>query len=97
MGPTGSAFSQSLKTSLTYTFGAVSAYTYVTTTVTLTGASVGDPVIMGVSTPHPGITYYAWVSAPNTVTIKAHNLTPSSITTPNSTVFKIVVLPYVDF
>lgn len=45
-----------------------------TVTDTLTGAAVGDHVIANpTTTPSTGFTWFFWVSAPNTISIRVHN------------------------
>jgi hypothetical protein len=46
-----------------------------TTTVTVTGATVGDFAIASFAADVAGITIHAWVSAPNTVSVRFHNNT----------------------
>lgn len=64
-----------LKGSQAFTFGAILANDVgdSTNTLTLTGAVVGDPVILGLPAAVPtGFTYVGYVSAPDTITIRAH-------------------------
>jgi hypothetical protein len=76
-------------TSLTHDFGAIGAGLIGSTTATVSGARAGDGVqITGAST--TGIIYYGVVTANNTVTIYAQNVTSGSIN-PASTTFRIIV------
>jgi hypothetical protein len=64
-------------------------------TITLTGAAVGDAVILGVdnaSIPDPEYIYpTAWVSATNTVTVKGCNIQTVSALDPASGTFKVAI------
>jgi len=63
-----------------YDFASIAAHTTSTTTVTVTGATTSDFVLLRLSTtPDNGIVYDAYVSAADTVTIRAVNTTASSI------------------
>lgn len=74
-----------LRTYLTATksafdFGSISAHTTSTTTVSLTGAATTDFVLLRLSNaPDDGIIYDAYVSAADTVTIRAVNTTAGAI------------------
>jgi hypothetical protein len=62
-------------------------------TITLTGAAVGDPVILGVpdAATLANCSYSAWVSAANTVTVRLNNYS-SSAKDPASGTFKVTIL-----
>lgn len=70
-----------------------------TSNITVTGAQIGDPVILGIpnsamdSNPERRAHYEAWVSAPNTVTIKFSNPTEDDID-PSPGLFKVAVVRY---
>jgi hypothetical protein len=52
-----------------------------TQTVTLNGAAIGDFVLIASqAAPTAGLSYFAWVSAPNTISITAFNGTSGTIT-----------------
>ena len=74
-------------------FGSVSAQSFADLTVTVTGAAAGDCVSLGVPTASvtAGIAYTAWVSATNTVTVRAHNYTGGALD-PASGTFKASIL-----
>jgi hypothetical protein len=74
-------------------FANTSAQSSTDLTFTLTGASVGDPVLLGVpngSAP-ANTNYTAWVSATNTVTVRFNNYSAISVN-PNAGDFTIRVL-----
>lgn len=74
-------------------FGSIASQSQADLTITVTGAAVGDTVALGVPTAAVtnGIVYSAWVSATNTVTVRAHNYTGSAID-PASGTFKATVV-----
>ncbi|CAB4182632.1 SGNH_hydrolase domain containing protein [uncultured Caudovirales phage] len=60
-------------------------------TVTVTGATVGDSVQIGLpAAPSAGVTFNAWVSATDTVTIRATNATAGAID-PASATYRVTV------
>lgn len=60
-------------------------------TMTITGASVGDTVALGSpAAPTAGIVFYAFVSAPDTVTVRAMNITGGNVT-PGALDFTVTV------
>jgi hypothetical protein len=85
-GLTGSTFLQ---------FGTTAAQTSKDLTVTVTGASDGDVVSLGVpnGAVHANSCYTAWVSAANTVTIRFNNYSSASIA-PGNYEFKIFVTKF---
>lgn len=63
-------------------FPAIAANSHADLTITVTGAVIGDAVALGTPTAAAaatGMIYTAWVSAANTVTVRAHNVTSSEI------------------
>jgi len=75
-------------------FGSIAAQSKADLTITVTGAAVGDPVFFGVfAIPPTGIVLQAFVSATDTVTIRATNVTSSPID-PDSANYKVLVLRY---
>ena len=71
--------SHQLETSLTWDPPSISAAGYTATTLTLTGASLGDYVQASFSLDITGCTLHAFVSATNTVTAVLQNLTAGTI------------------
>ena len=74
-------------------FSVLAASSYEDLTVTATGAITGDAVALGVPTAAvtAGVAFTAWVSAADTVTVRAHNYTTG---TPNPAggYFRVVVI-----
>jgi len=85
-----SLFSSSAATSLN--FGSIAAAASEDLTITVAGASVNDTVILGLpAAPTAGIVYQGFVSAANTVTIRATNITGSPVN-PAAQDFKVTVV-----
>ena len=83
---------QFLKTSVTFDFPNIGAVATSTTTATLTGAAVGDTVIVTPSTAlEAGLVIYSYVSAVNTITLVANNPTAAAIN-PASRTYYITVI-----
>lgn len=76
-------------------FSSVSAQSQLTNTITVTGAADGDEVHLGVpnAAAASGIVYTARVSASNTVTVTAFNITGSDVD-PSGGTFKVSVLKH---
>lgn len=74
-------------------FGSIAAQSHVDLTVTATGAVAGDCVSLGVPTASvtAGVVYSAWVSAADTVTVRANNYTAGALD-PASGSFKVAIL-----
>lgn len=74
-------------------FSSVSAQSFVDLTLTVTGAATGDAVALGTPTEAvtAGIAYTAWVSATNTVTVRAHNYTAGPLD-PASGTFRATII-----
>jgi hypothetical protein len=74
-------------------FGSVSAQSFADLTITVTGAATGDAVALGTPTEAvtAGIAYTAWVSATNTVTVRAHNYTAGALD-PASGTFRATII-----
>lgn len=74
-------------------FGNIAAGASETLTITVTGAAVGDPVILGI--PHAaftaGLVFTYWVSAPDTVSVQCTNTSAAPID-PASATFNAVVI-----
>lgn len=70
---------------------AVPANTSASLTVTVQGAMVGNTIDLGLPSNIPaGVLYQAYVSAANTVTVQAFNVTAGAVD-PASGVFKVTV------
>lgn len=79
-----------LEGSKTFDFPSSTVGTAQTTTLSIAGASVGDPVLIGLpSSPTTGVVFDGYVSSANTVTIRANYLTTVD---PGSQTFKVKVL-----
>lgn len=92
-GSTRHIVSRVIKGSATLDFGSTAAGTATDLTVTVTGAVSGDPVYIGVpsgSVPDNG-TFFAWVSAADTVTVRYANNDPLNAKDPASGTFKVSV------
>lgn len=73
-------------------FPSIAAASQANLTITVTGAAVNDEVIMGLpAAPTAGIVFNAFVSAANTVTIRATNVTVGAID-PASATYSVIVL-----
>ena len=77
----------------TLDFGSVGAQSFVDLTITVTGSTVGDSVVLGVPTEAitAGIMFTSWVSAANTVTVRAHNY-GTTAADPASGTFKATIV-----
>ena len=85
---------QILRGSQVIDYGSIAAGASEDQTVTVTGAAVGDIVAIGLpSTIETGLVFTAFVSASNTVTLRASNITGSPIN-PASATFKAMVFRY---
>lgn len=79
--------------SATLDFPSIAASGYQDLTITVTGAAINDPVTVGEDNATVGanIFYKGWVSATNTVTVRAFNTHPSNSYDPASATFKVIV------
>jgi hypothetical protein len=83
---------QELAGSATLDFGSIAPGTQADLTVTVTGAQTGDSVILGLPpAPTGGIVWNAFVSATDTVTLRASNISGSPVD-PVAAVYKVKVL-----
>lgn len=73
----------------THDFGSINAQLQATTTVTVTGARVGDAVIVRPTTAVDGIIVDGTVTADNTVTIRAVNYSAGAID-PGSQTYRVI-------
>jgi hypothetical protein len=83
---------QTLSGSATLNFGSIGAHDYEDLTLTVTGATDGDVVSIGVTNAAAvaKASYFGWVSASNTVTIRCFNIDGGSVNPP-SALFKVKV------
>jgi hypothetical protein len=87
---------KTLTTTSTLDFGSTAAGTSTDLTVTLTGASSGDVVSIGIpsgSIPDNGA-YTAWVSAADTITIRFSNNDLSASKDPASGTYRVTIIKY---
>lgn len=85
-----------LKGTTTWAPGVVSAGSSTITTISVTGASLGDPVTISKASGaySNGEIYDAFVSATNTVTIRVHNVSTGSANYSTTETYNIVLLKY---
>ena len=76
----------SLTGTATYDPASLATGAVTTTTVTVTGATTGDLVVVSFSIPLGGLHLCGWVSAADTVTVSFHNPTAGAIDLGNGTV-----------
>ena len=90
---TGSAtITKVLTATATLNFPSISAVSQADLTITVTGAAVGDEVMMSLpASPAAGIVFNAFVSAADTVTIRASNITASPVD-PASASYGVIVV-----
>jgi hypothetical protein len=87
-----------LKGSTTFDFASIASNSSATTTITVTGAAVGDPVALGRPTPTgtgavTELTFEAFVSAVNTVTLNVVNATTGAADLDSAT-YNVVVFKF---
>ena len=91
---TGTACDGLWSATATLDFGSIAAASQADLTITVTGASVGDSVSLGLpASPTAGLVFNAWVSAANTVTIRATNITAAAID-PASATYRATVMSF---
>lgn len=89
---TGSTINKVLTASASLNFPSINAASQADLTITVTGAAVGDEVIMALpAAPAAGIIFNAFVSAANTVTIRATNITAAPVD-PAAATYGVVVI-----
>jgi len=90
----GTAVLKVLSATATLDFASISAQTGADLTVTVTGAKVGDSVAIGLpAAPLAGVAFMGFVSATDTVTVRAMNYTGSS-KDPASATYRVTVYNY---
>ena len=88
----GSTITKVRSGSASLNFGSISAVSQADLTITVVGAAVGDEVIMALpAAPAAGIVFNAFVSAANTVTIRASNITASPVD-PAAATYGVIVI-----
>jgi hypothetical protein len=76
----GNTITKVLSGSASLDFGSIGAAAQAGLTITVTGAAVGDEVIMALpAAPAAGLVFNAFVSATDTVTIRASNITAAPV------------------
>jgi hypothetical protein len=76
----GNTITKVLSGSASLDFGSIGAAAQADLTITVTGAAAGDEVIMALpAAPAAGLIFNAFVSAANTVTIRASNITAAPV------------------
>jgi hypothetical protein len=92
----GATVTKILSATATLDFGSIAAQGYGDLTVTVTGAALGDTVSLGV--PNASITadisFFGWVSATNTVTIRCTNISLTTARDPASGTFRATVTQF---
>ena len=90
----GSSQAIKLATSAALDFPSVGTASFSDLTVSLTGAVAGDAVVLGVPTAAVlnNLVYFAWVSAPDTVTVRCVNNDGVSARDPASGTFKVTII-----
>ena len=96
-GATRYTLAKTLTNTATLSFGSVAGNSSGSgsSDITVTGAAVGDAVVLGIPTADGTIngSFTAFVSAANTVTVRYHNNTTAAIT-PTTGTFRVSVLKY---
>lgn len=88
----GNTITKVLSGSASLNFGSIGAAAQADLTITITGAAVGDEVIMALpAAPTAGLIFNAFVSAANTVTVRASNITAAPIDPAAATFGAIVI------
>ncbi len=88
----GKVLSKLLSGSASLNFASIAAAESADLTITVTGAAVGDSVALGLpAAPAAGLVFNAFVSAANTVTIRASNITALAVDAAAATYGVVVV------
>jgi hypothetical protein len=76
----GAQITKVLTGSASLNFGSIATTASADLTITVTGAAVGDEVSLALpASPTAGIVFNAFVSAANTVTVRASNITANAV------------------
>jgi hypothetical protein len=87
----GALVSSILTGSATLDFPSIAAVSQADLTITVTGAAVGSEVALALpAAPAAGIIFNAFVSATNTVTVRASNITAAAVD-PASATYSVIV------
>jgi len=88
----GNTITRVLSASASLDFASINAGAQASLTITVTGAAVGDEVIMALpAAPAAGLVFNAFVSATDTVTIRASNISGSPVDAAAATYGVIVI------
>lgn len=88
---TGATLTKIRAATATLDFPSISAVSQSDLTITVTGAAVGDEVVLALpAAPAAGIVFNAYVSAANTVTVRASNITAAPVD-PASASYSVLV------
>ena len=88
----GSTITKVRSGSASLNFGSISAVSQADLTIAVVGAAVGDEVIMALpAAPAAGIVFNAFVSATDTVTIRASNITAAPVD-PAAATYGVIVI-----
>jgi hypothetical protein len=88
----GSTITKLLSGSASLNFPSIAAVSQADLTITVTGAAVGNQVVLALpAAPTAGIVFNAFVSAANTVTIRASNITAGAID-PAAATYGVIVM-----
>ncbi|CAB4155044.1 hypothetical protein UFOVP652_65 [uncultured Caudovirales phage] len=88
----GSTITKVRSASASLNFGSIAAVSQADLTIAVTGATVGDEVILGLpAAPTAGIVFNAFVSAANTVTVRASNITAGAVD-PAAATYGVIVI-----
>jgi hypothetical protein len=88
----GNTITKVLSASASLDFASINAGAQASLTITVTGAAVGDEVIMALpAAPAAGLVFNAFVSATDTVTLRASNISGSPVDAAAATYGVIVI------
>lgn len=88
----GNTITKVLSGSASLDFPSIDAVSQADLTITVTGAAVGDEVILSLpAAPAAGLVFNAFVSAANTVTVRASNITAAAVDAAAAT-FGVIVI-----